>query len=156
MVNPRIETLERFVSKVIHKTPQSCEYLSVLMTPCIKPYACQPATILAFLRVDSNTSSRPHAPPSGLSIRNTWSTTHSPSTRSASRSAGCWPPPRKNSSTGGFSASKDPMRRKEGATRVTIQADSRRSRMTGTEGTDMMERERVVGIPRAFTAAPSR
>jgi hypothetical protein len=126
------------------------------MTPCMNPYACHPATILAFLLVDSNINSRPQAPPSGLSMHNTWSATHSPNTRKASRSAGCWPPPKKYNSTGGFSASNEPMRKKEGATRVTIHADSRRSLITGNSGRDMMESERVVGILSAFTAMTLR
>ena len=151
------QTKDGHTGRVHEQSPrgrtQSSSYLSVLMTPCMNPYACQPATILAFLLVDSNINSRPQAPPSGLSMHNTWSTTHSPNTRKASRSAGCWPPPKKNNSTGGFSASNDPMRKKEGATRVTIHADSRRSLITGISGRDMMESERVVGILSAFTAA---
>ena len=140
-----------------HRGPaQRCSYLSVLMTPCINPYACHPATILAFLLVDSNINSRPQAPPSGLLMHNTWSATHSPNTRKASRSAGCWPPPKKNNSTGGLSASNEPIRKNEGATRVTIHADSRRSLITGKEGRDMMESERVVGILSAFMAKTSR
>ncbi len=85
-------------------------------------------------------------------MRNTLSTTHSPNTRNASRSAACWPPPIKNNSTGGFSASNEPIRKNEGASRVTIQADSRRSLMTGNKGRDIMESEREVGILNAFIA----
>jgi predicted DCC family thiol-disulfide oxidoreductase YuxK len=45
-----------------------------------------------------------------------------------------------------------PMRMKEGATRVSIHADSSRSLATGSEGREMRDSDRVVGIWRALIA----
>ena len=38
-------------------------HLSVLITPCMNPYTCHPATIFAFLLATSSTSFAPHASP---------------------------------------------------------------------------------------------
>jgi hypothetical protein len=53
---------------------------------------------------------------------------------------------------GGLNASKEPLRMKEGATRVKMHADSSRSRATGRDGREIRDRERVVGIRRACIA----
>lgn len=131
------------------------------MTPCIKPYACHPATIFAFLLATSNTNVFPHGFPSSapssplhlifFSFR-TLLPTHSPNTLKASQSPSCCPPPKKYIFAGGFRASKLPILMKDGAIRVRTHADSVLSRMTGVAGREMSERERVVGIPRACNA----
>ena len=58
----------------------------------------------------------------------------------------------KNELEGGLKASKDPIRRKEGAIRVAIHADSTRSRQTSIPGRETKANERVVGIPNAYIA----
>jgi hypothetical protein len=120
-------------------------------------YTCQPATIFAFLLATSRTNFLPHAVlfspshsmPSSL---NTLRPTHSPNTRRPSQWDGCWGAPMRNKSAGGLRASKDPMRRKEGAIRVAIQAASRRSRQTSIPGREINASEREVGIPNACMA----
>lgn len=121
-------------------------------------HTCQPATIFAFRFATSRTNFFPqavllspsHSTPSSLS---TLLPTHSPNIRRASQSAGCWCPPKKNTLEGGFKASNDPTRRKEGAIRVAIQAASIRSRQTSIPGREIKVSEREVGIPNACMAS---
>ena len=147
------QTKDRYTKKgsnPVNLTPEIA-HLSVLMTPCMNPYlkhtstlihrtlggtithTCQPATILAFLFVTSRTNFLPqavlfspsHSTPSNFS---TFLPTHSPNVRRPSQWDGCWCPPMKKMFAGGFRASKDPTRRKEGAILVAMQAASTRSR----------------------------
>lgn len=128
-------------------------HLSVLITPCMKPYACHPATIIALRLAASRTSLLPHGVPlSTPSNLRTRVLTHSPSFLRAFQSPCCCPPPKKNMFVGGFKASKEPMRKNDGATRARTHADSTRSRSTGVAGREMRDKERVVGTPRACMA----
>ena len=131
-------------------------YLSVLMTPCMNPYACQPATIFAFLLATSNTNCLPQDLPGSTSSFNTFSITHSPKILSPSKSGFCCPPPKKNMLVGPLNASKLPIRMKDGAIRVSTHAVSIRSRWTGSAGSEISDRARVVGILRASNASEHR
>src|SRR6188768_2923387 len=57
---------------------------------------------------------------------------------------------------GPLKASKQPIRMKEGATRVSTQPVSSRSRITGRAGSDMRDKARVVGMLRACIASEQR
>ncbi len=66
-----------------HSTTRTREktHLSVFITPCMKPYACHPATMVAFRRATSRTRS---APPRATRRQRSFSTlcaTHSPRMR---------------------------------------------------------------------------